>query len=361
VITTRSEYEEENVMAPQGITTAAGHRVASAAPLGVALSVVFTGAASASTQHASVPAPNPTVSSARILTRTLTSTSPAQNHCATTPSACGFPDGTNTGVPTGTALLTVPGQVSTGPGWYFDSRGWVEVNGNGAKLSGLYIPYTLDISASNVTIKHVRVVTSGHSSFGVSVRHTSNVTIENSTISGLNTGAGRVMVGVKDIYADSTGLQILGNNISMAATGVQLESGLVQGNYIHNLGYISGDHLNGVTSNGGATALLTIAHNTAFTNYQQTDAISLFEDFGAQANRVITGNLLAGGGYAIYGGQNTGGPTATNIRITNNRIATRIFPNGGFYGPVAYFNTHGAGNTWTGNVWDGTGAAVPAL
>src|ERR1022692_4966381 len=145
-----------------------------------------------------------------------------QTNCAAVPSVCGFPDATNTGVPPGTKLKTVPGQVSSGPGWHFDSRGWVEVDGNGAVLSGLNIPYNLDISASNVTIKDVKVQASGQSSisasnvtikdvkvqasgqssFGVSLRHTSDVTVENSTIQGVNGGAGRLMVGVKDIYGD---------------------------------------------------------------------------------------------------------------------------------------------------------------
>jgi len=321
-------------MAPQRITTAAGLTVVSATAVGIALSMVFAGAASAA--------------------------STATKNCAPNPSSCGFPDATSTGVPAGTKLLTVPGQISSGPGWYFDSRGWVEVNVNGTNLSGLYIPYTLDISANNVTVNHVKVVTSGQSSFGVSVRHTSGVTIENSTISGVNTGAGRLMVGVKDIYADSAGLQVLSNNISMASTGVQQESGLVQGNYIHNFGYNTGDHLNGVTSNGGATALLTVNHNTIFTNYPQTDAISLFEDFGAQTNRVISNNLLAGGAYTIYAGQNAGGPTATKIKVTGNRIATTLYANGGYYGPATGYNHTGAGNTWTSNVWDASSATIAA-
>ena len=37
-------------------------------------------------------------------------------NCIPVPHACGFPDGTNTGVPSGTALRSVPGQVSSGPG-----------------------------------------------------------------------------------------------------------------------------------------------------------------------------------------------------------------------------------------------------
>lgn len=281
-------------------------------------------------------------------------------NCAPAPSSCGYPDATNTGVPKGMVLKKVPSQVTSGPGWHYDPRGWVEVYGGGAVLSGLYIPYNLDISASNVTIKDVQVVSGGPNAFGISVRHANNVTIEDSTITGLNTTNGRMMTGVKDVYADSTGLTVLRDNISMTETGVQLESGLVQDCYIHNTGFITGDHVNGITSNGGNTALLTIKHNTIMVNRNQTDAVGLFEDFGVQANRVITGNLLAGGSYAIYGGQNPGGAPTSNITVTNNAISTMYYPTGGSYGPVAYFNSAGTGDIWSGNTWDSSGKALTA-
>jgi hypothetical protein len=281
-----------------------------------------------------------------------------QTNCAAVPSACGYPDATNSGVPAGTTLRSVPGQVSKGTGWYYDSRGFVEVNGNGAVLSGLYIPHNLDISASNVTINNVKIVNSGQSSFGISLRHTSDVTIENSSISGVDASAGRLMVGVKDVYGDSTGASVLNNNIYYTSTGVQLSAGLIQGNYIHDMGLIPGDHVNGTTSNGG-TIPLTIQHNTIFDQLNQCDAISLFQDFGPQGNRLITDNLLAGGGYTIYAGGKLGAPPPYNIVITNNRISNQYFPKGGYYGPLAYY-VSGNGNVWSGNIWDATALTIPA-
>src|SRR6266851_8418321 len=90
-----------------------------------------------------------------------------QLNCTAVPSACGYPDATNSGVPAGTTLLAVPGQVSSGPGWHYVTSGYVAVTGAGAVLSGLYIPYNVDITASGVTIKNSRIVTSG--SFAVSL------------------------------------------------------------------------------------------------------------------------------------------------------------------------------------------------
>src|ERR1700678_3302786 len=107
-------------------------------------------------------------------------------NCAATPSSCGYPDATNTGVPAGTTLKQVPGQVSSGPGWSYSTADHeVIVTGNGTVLSGLSIPCTLLINASNVTVKNVQVVTSGD--FGISLTHTAGVPIENSSIGGQNT------------------------------------------------------------------------------------------------------------------------------------------------------------------------------
>jgi hypothetical protein len=282
----------------------------------------------------------------------------SQASCAARPSACGFPDTTNTGVPAGTLLQSVPGQVTKGPGWAWNSAGYVEVSGNGAVISGLSIAGNLDISASNVTVNYVKVVNSGQSSFGVSLRHTSNVTIEHSTISGVNASSSRLMAGVKDVYGDSTGTRVLADDIYYAATGVQMSAGLIQDNYIHDMGFLAGDHVNGTTSNGGTRPMI-IEHNTIFNNLNQTDAVSLFQDNGPQANRVIDHNLLGGGGYTIYGGTKAGGTPTSNIQITNNVISTMYYPRGGQWGPVACYNP-GSGNVWSGNTWDGNGQTIPS-
>ncbi|HVB44051.1 MAG TPA: hypothetical protein VNF47_15290 [Streptosporangiaceae bacterium] len=269
-----------------------------------------------------------------------------------------FPSALTTGVPKGTTLLAVPGQVSHGPGWYFDPRGFVQVDGDGAVLSGLYIPYNLDITGSDVTIRDVRVVAGGPNVIGISLRHTSDVTIKDCTTSGRDTRAGRLMAGIKDVFGDSASTMILRDDISMFESGVQLETGLIQGSYIHDPGYLPGDHTNGVTSNGGGTRRLTITGNTILVDRAQTDAIGLFEDFGGQQNRIITGNLLAGGGYTVYAGQNPGGPPSRDIVITGNQISSRYYPRGGFYGCVTDIGMRKYGNIWSENTWNTQGTAA---
>ena len=64
-------------------------------------------------------------------------------NCAATPSSCGYPGATNTGVPSGTALKSVPGQVSSGPGWYYNAAGnAVIVTGKGRCSAAFTFPTT---------------------------------------------------------------------------------------------------------------------------------------------------------------------------------------------------------------------------
>ena len=58
--------------------------------------------------------------------------------CVGVPSRCGYPDGTNTGVPAGTVLVKVPSVRSSGLGWeWSDGYGAVVTTAAGAQLTGL--------------------------------------------------------------------------------------------------------------------------------------------------------------------------------------------------------------------------------
>jgi hypothetical protein len=163
------------------------------------------------------------------------------------------------------------------------------------------------------------------------------------------------------VYGDSAGMVITGNNISAFRTAMQVSAGLVQGNYIHDPGYIAGDHTNGIVTNGGTQAM-TINDNTVFNSLGQTDAISLDAAAGgvAVANKTVENNFLAGGGYSIYGGDGPSSNPTSNIVITGNRFGQVYFAKGGQFGAVAYYDHTGAGNSWTGNIWDTTGQAIPS-
>jgi hypothetical protein len=270
--------------------------------------------------------------------------------CTPVQNGCGFPNATNTGVPAGATLKAVPGQVSSGPGWsYSPATHQVNVTGDGAVLSGLAIACAVRITASDVTITDDKVVTGG--TYGITTQHAANVIIENSTVSGLNKTSGRVDYAIDDLYSDSTGLVIRDNNVADWRIGVNVAGGQVTGNYIHDPGYISGDHTDGLYDNGG-TMPLTVNDNTILDSLSEVDAIFLASQPGqAISDKTIVGNLLAGGDYAIYGGGNS--DTSSNIVIRNNRFSQLYYPMGGQFGAVTDFDRSGQGNTWSGNIWTG--------
>jgi hypothetical protein len=135
-------------------------------------------------------------------------------------------------------------------------------------------------------------------------------------------------------------------------------TGVVTGNYIHNPGFVAGDHTNGILDVGTAQPL-TIRHNTILISLGQTDAISLDATTGGQtiANKTIEDNLLGGGSYTIYGGTARGNATR-NIIIARNVFSQEFFPSGGQFGAAAYFTDSGPGDTWSGNTWDATGQVI---
>jgi hypothetical protein len=285
-----------------------------------------------------------------------------RRNCAGRPSVCGYPDATNTGVPAGTVLTAVPAQARAGPGWHWDSRGWLVVDANGAVLDHVSVTSGIVVAASNVTVKRSRVAidtrhqtAANHSSQGIKVNNGSaNTTIVDSEIYGSGTGQDRLEAGIQCQY-DVFTCKVQRVDIWHTTSGVQANGGLVQDSYIHDFGFYDWgsaggpDHLNGITSN--AHGGLTVKHNTILNQFGQTDAVSLFEDFGGQANNLIDDNLLAGGGYCIYGGDGGHGATAY-IRITNNRISRKYFPRGGQWGWISHFTNGQNGNVSSGNRWD---------
>ena len=291
-----------------------------------------------------------------------------------------YPSASNTGPVAGTTLQPIgsgAGQVSSGPGWEY-SGGFVRITGAGTVFNGFSLQgFGLGVYASNVTISNCVVTVGGQSCFPVGIETDANnngapitsFTIKNCTISGSDNNMNRAAACIKDIYGNATGLLIEACNLYWCGCGIQVYAGKVLNNYIHDLvcNITYGDHVNGIAVSGGTTPML-IQGNTIQNSWGQTDCIALFQDNSppAVANKTISNNLLAGGGYCIYGGQSGAeyaGLPATNIVINNNLISTMYYPNGGAFGPVIYFTPGNSGNEWSNNVWhDGpnAGAAIPA-
>ncbi|MBO0880007.1 MAG: hypothetical protein J2P17_06495, partial [Mycobacterium sp.] len=153
---------------------------------------------------------------------------------------------------------------------------------------------------------------------------------------------------------------LLRDNIHNAGHGVQINNNAtVEDTYIHDLGANNAAHKDAVISNGGGNAV--IKHNNVECAADSCSAaIGLFGDFAPIKNWTITDNLLnTTGSYCLYGGDSPGKPfsTATGMVVTNNHFGKKDHPQCGQYGPVTAFG-HNSGNSWSGNVWDGTNTAI---
>ena len=255
------------------------------------------------------------------------------------------PNAADTGVPAGTALQSVPSDLTEGEGWRWTGAG-VLVDEEGATLRGLDVAGSIEVRADDVTIARSRITAWGDT-WAIGARDASGLVVSESTISG---GGRRLEVGVKDICGCSE-ITVLRNDIADWATGIQLSRGLVEGNYVHDPKMRDGDHVNGFTHNGGREdGHVMIRGNTILNAFDQTDAVSLFEDFGTVNNVTVQDNLLAGGSYSLYAGGGSDAHPSTNIVVTNNRFSTRFFDTGGAFGPVCCFDR--GGNAWGGKYVD---------
>jgi hypothetical protein len=145
-------------------------------------------------------------------------------------------------------------------------------------------------------------------------------------------------------------------DIHNCTAGVSSGGGEITDSFVHDMSQISGhSHNVGIASNGGGG--MTIRHNTVLNQFGQTAAIAFYQDFSKQADNLVSGNLLAGGGYCIYGGTGSKGPTR-NIQIVDNRMSRRFFASCGAYGVLTAFDAEGPGNRFSGNYWDDSGRNV---
>ncbi|MFC4588909.1 right-handed parallel beta-helix repeat-containing protein [Sphaerisporangium corydalis] len=250
----------------------------------------------------------------------------------------GFPSARTTGLKPGVPLKKV---------------GEVTVMRAGAVVENLEVHGKLNIKANDVTVRNVRVVGEGDWSI-IQAEGASGAVVEDCEISG--DGVVKAQWGVLNQGGDIT---VRRANIHTVSNSVGTDHGLIEDSYMHDFKEYPGDHVTGPQVNGSPMKgrTLTIRHNTILNQISQTSAISLYQDFSRAHDVLIERNLLGGGGYVIYGGEGKFG-AATGIRIVGNVFTRRLFPKGGFWGPLTYFSAKGKGNRFEKNVWEDTGEPV---
>lgn len=301
-------------------------------------------------------------------------TPPRRINCAPDPSACGYPDATNTGPQDGAPMTRVPQDRTSGDGWSYDSRNErVLVTGRGATLDRLDITGGVVIDAPDVTLSNSRVRACGSASesdvVALRVRPEegfsgNGASIIDNVLDGLPDGCSfRARSGVRDIHGAAKDVLVDGNDISGTSNGITIEyEGLIQNNWVHDLAHAYADHHSGISTHGGAKQV-TMRHNTVLLGYEEmsgkggvSGAITNYADFAHSQNVTVEDNLISGGAYTVYGGNsgNEYSSPSTNIKIRLNRFVCGEWA----YGPIASFDADSPGNVWSGNVCDGTNLAV---
>jgi hypothetical protein len=297
-------------------------------------------------------------------------------NCATKPSACGYPDATNTG-PTGT-LTKVPSAATSGTGWKWDTNiKAVRTTAANAVLKNLDISGQVVIDHPNALLSNSRVSMCGGSDDNdvVAIRYRSKdasyrgsgAVIDHNELIGTPSGCThRARSGVRDIYGEAPNATVTANDIYGTGNGITIEyNGTITDNWIHDLGHLSGDHHSGISTHGGALQI-TVRHNTALLANTPTSgggglsaALTIYADFGHAQNTTLQDNLVSGGAYTVFAG-NSGdsydaSKPATNIKVLQNRVVCGAW----VYGAIAFYKP-GTGNELTGNYCDQDLKAVGA-
>jgi hypothetical protein len=258
-----------------------------------------------------------------------------------------FPDATNTGIPDGRTLTTVSGTIT--------------LNTPGATYQDKIVNGCIEVTASNVTIRYVRVNANCASAIYTGDGNTGTI-IEDSEVdcNGIDDDvAGRTAITWRNYTA--TRVDVYGG----CDNGLWMdEDVVVEDSYIHEIvpcdigiydcGHSGEDppHTDGMQGGGGADNI-TVRHNTVYGHYQEQDdpgtpgtdegrfgnaAVNIAGGTPGATNLTYEDNLLAGGGFTMYC---SGVPSATNV-YTGNRFS-EIFT---VEDPVATNDVGGFGPTY---------------
>jgi hypothetical protein len=245
-----------------------------------------------------------------------------------TATVTGWPGPADTGVPAGTKLTTVDGDV--------------KVTQAGTVIDAKDIRGCVFIAADNVTVRRSRITCTG--AFGVRTfdgnHDFTGARIEDTEINCANQG----FTGIA--FAHYTAVRV---NIHGCENGIAFGAhATIQDSYIHDLSDADGEHPDGVQFSEGTSDII-IEHNTIVAPVTNS-AIIMYDEDGEQDHDIlIDDNYLAGGGWTLYCPRQA----TVNIRVTNNHFGPAHFGATASCGP-------GHVASFTGNIDATTGKALSA-
>ena len=239
----------------------------------------------------------------------------------------GYPDLTNTGVPSGTSLT---------------ASGSITASTPGQVISGMNVTGTVYVTAPGVTIMDNQINFSSYAGVQISPGITGTVVKYNSINGNGATNAN-----------DPTGIigsgTFIGNNIYGVENGISTDTSSsqlgcdIENNYIHNLIAVGSPHYDPIQIDGNTSGCL-VQHNTLINvNSSASGGVMMDNASGSLANITVTNNLIEGGGFSIYDDGHFNANAITGISITNNHLG------GAAYGDTDF---NGTTPTYTGNVDD---------
>jgi hypothetical protein len=256
--------------------------------------------------------------------------------------ACGWPGPTNTGP-----------KLSQCPGHRLVSRGGslgqaIVIRTPGAVVACQKIRGMLFVEAPHVVIKNVTIIansgkkgTQANGTADITVADGASATVTNATINGDNgvhaciwhQGA-RLTVTAVNCYGVDDGIFSWADTGSKS-TAAEASGGhfTIRDSYFHGFTHAtSNGHEDGYQTEGAGNGL--IEHNTYRMTASADSAIAIWDSLKSSHHITVTGNLITGGGFAVYaedyypgdGGpgqpSSTGGFSVTGIRFSNNVFST---------------------------------------
>jgi hypothetical protein len=336
--------------------------------------------------------------------------------CFASPGACGYPDPAYKNVGAGDCAALPKFRPADLPSkdYYWSGTGnIISIYGNDVTIKGYdIVGWIFDVPGSNVVFDHDCITVSGAGGTQTPIFDASNgetygshTTIENSTIAPpgcpVRTAATAVCSGSSVLAGDIGGGNhtVIENNILIGA--VENVNGLgtgsvVSGNYIVSNAYETSAHSEDIYAGRGTTNL-DVEHNTLLNPFDETADIFITNegsDDCANTGISISDNLMAGGGFIIYGCSGAADLGSSTLTFSGNDVARcagrstwdpstgghqcgrtpasavpgaafgagadhhGYWPHGGYFGFSDSMFCRDPGLTWSHNTWDDDGRLI---
>ena len=274
---------------------------------------------------------------------------------------CGWPGPKNTGVSPDTQLRASSGRTISVDNTVID----------GEKITGALI-----IAAKNVVVRNSWIksdfshIGRGRALSGtgvISLLPGASAAIEHNTLDGSNATHAGIWYEGTSLIAKSNNIFGINDGIFSWSTVDDPNGGsnfVIEDNYLHDFTTLAANgHIDGYQTEGASHGI--IRHNVFYIDQNQNASISIWNSRADSGDILVESNLAAGSGFLIYAEdyspseQNpAGGFSVTNIRFTDNKFSTVLFPCAGYFG--VWYPRGAPSDGWhrTGNIILETGENV---